>query len=380
MLSLVSALSEFADVTLAFRRTPPCGVNGYRLIAIEAEAPAHESAVDDVATRGLNPLRHLSYLHQLAAFAHQWARTFDLVLEKGWRLSGALSSAFRQHGVPGVLIENDVRAWREPVRGARALLRCGLHVAAERFARARCRQLSIIAETEELKALLVRRRGVPPERIEVVGLGVDHSLFRPREQGDARRTLGIAPAVPLLLYVGGMDTYHDLGPVIEALPAAGAPLELHVVGDGVRRAEYQELAVRTHTPVRFHGSVPHTQVPWFIAAADVCLAPYRERAFWGDTVPFSTLKIPEYMACARPVISVPSGQIRRLLQHEVSGFLLPNEVSAWRSFLVTIPPRERLAEMGREAAKAVASLSWRQTAARYLAICQRVAVAHGSPP
>jgi len=382
MLSLVGALSEFADVTLAFRRIPGSGVMGCelgrcRVVAIEPDEPVREGSVDDVAARSLSPLRHLVYLRRLTGFAQQSARIFDLALEKGWRLSGALLSAFRRHGVPGVLVENDVRSWPEPAFGARGLLRCGLHLAGERFARARCRHIPIIAETDELKALLVRRRRVTPDRVEVVGLGVDHSLFRPLDQGDARRALGIDLEVPVLLYVGGMDTYHDLGPVIEALPRAPAPLELHVVGDGVRRPQYQNLAVQTHAPVRFHGPIPHVQVPLYIAAADLCLAPYRERAFYDDTVPFSTLKIPEYMACARPVISVPSGPIRRLLEDDVSGFLLPNEVSAWRSFLTDIPSRERLAEMGRAAAKAVASLSWTQTAARYLAICERVLALNG---
>jgi glycosyltransferase involved in cell wall biosynthesis len=383
MLSLVSALSELADVTLAFRRTPRrrvpgCEAEPYRIIAIEPDMPAAEGAVDDVATRGVNPFRHLSYLRRVAAFAQQSARMFDLVLEKGWRLSGTLLSAFRRHGVPGVLVENDVRSWPEPVRGARALHRWGLHVAAEQVAGIRCRGVQIIAETEELKAMLVRRRQLAPDRIEVVDLGVDHSLFRPLDRDDVRRTLGIEAAVRVLLYVGGMDAYHDLRPVIEALPGASAPIELHVVGDGVRRAEYQSLAAQVHAPARFHGPVPHSQVPLYIAAADLCLAPYRERAFHDDIVPFSTLKIPEYMACARPVVSVPSGRIRRLVEDDVSGFLFPNEVSVWRSFLAALPGPERLAEMGRAAATAVASLSWTATAARYLAICERVVALNGS--
>jgi glycosyltransferase involved in cell wall biosynthesis len=126
-------------------------------------------------------------------------------------------------------------------------------------------------------------------------------------------------------------------------------------------------------PVRFHGYVPHHRVPEFIAAADVCLAPYQPRAFPHGLVPFSTLKIPEYMACGRPVISVPSGHIQTLIEDQVCGLLFPNDVTAWLRFLRALPARAQLADMGRAAARAVVSISWEHTAAQYLDVCQKLA-------
>jgi glycosyltransferase involved in cell wall biosynthesis len=78
------------------------------------------------------------------------------------------------------------------------------------------------------------------------------------------------------------------------------------------------------------------------------------------------------MACGRPVASVPGGHIERLIADGVSGFLFANEVSAWTSFLKTLPSRERLAQMGEASAQAVDSLSWGKTAMRYLQVCQRL--------
>jgi glycosyltransferase involved in cell wall biosynthesis len=129
--------------------------------------------------------------------------------------------------------------------------------------------------------------------------------------------------------------------------------------------------------VRFHGRVPHPSVPTYIAAADACISAYREGAFPGGTVPFSTLKIPEYMACARPVLGNAAGDARRLLEHGISALLLPNEVAAWARLLAELPSREQLAEMGRAAAKAAESLSWARTAARYLEVCERAVETRG---
>jgi glycosyltransferase involved in cell wall biosynthesis len=378
ILSLAAALGQWADVTVAFRSLhEPLTPEGFGLITIdapEAEAPA---ATDDVAFRGLDPWAHLSYLRTLQRFAAERASSFDLVFEKGWRLSGVLLAAFRRHGVPGVLIENDVRHWGEPIGDLRTLIRYGLHGATQLvsgFASRRAPQ--VIAETEELRTMLVQRRGIAPDSLQVVGLGVDHAQFRPLPQSAARETLGIDPEAYVLLYVGGLDIHHDLAPAIEGLARAKPALvELHLVGDGASRPRYEALAARGQVAARFHGQLAHRRIPEFIAAADACLAPYSIGAFPGGLIALSTLKIPEYMACARPVISVPSGHILRLVEDRRTGFLFANNASAWAAFLEALPARERLAAMGIAAVEAVRPLSWERTAAGYLKVAQEVLAA-----
>jgi glycosyltransferase involved in cell wall biosynthesis len=374
VLNLADALSEWADVTVAFRRiqTPPSSPR-FRAVAIEPQAPQTRAFKDDNAVRGLHPLDHLTYCRTLWSFAARNARNVDVVLEKGWRLSGYLGAAFHRYGVPGILIENDVRLWTERVTSVPSAARYSLHVLAELVSRVSCRQLPfVIAETEELKALLVGRRGIPAAQVEVVGLGVDHQLFRPMDQSQVRAGHGIAPDTTVLLYVGAMDEYHDLEPVIEALERVRpVSVELHVVGEGEYRARCEAQARTAGIPARFHGYIPHAQVPEYIAAADLCLAPYRTRAFFDGGLVFSTLKVPEYMACGRPVVSVPGGPIARLIEDGVSGFILPNDVSSWAAFLSALPARERLASMGCAAARAVSSISWHSTARRYLDVCER---------
>jgi glycosyltransferase involved in cell wall biosynthesis len=226
----------------------------------------------------------------------------------------------------------------------------------------------VVSETEELKEALVASRGLEPHRVSVVPLGVDHEIFRVQPQNVARERLGLRQEPTIALYVGGMDQYHDLSPLLRALhgytPAQA--LEVHLVGDGEYRGRYEQLAQGLRVPVVFHGQADHRQVPEFIAAADVCLAPYQVRGFRNNQVAFSTLKIPEYMACGRPVISVPSGNILRLVEHGETGLLFPNEEPDWVKCLENFPSREVLARMGRAAAPAVAGLSWRATAQRYM--------------
>ena len=376
VLSAAEALSQWADVTVAFRNIlTPVQTSSYRIIAIEpSPATAVPSHKDDTATRGFHPLRHLSYCRRLRLFARQQAGAFDVVLEKGWRLSGFLSAAFQQAGVPSILIENAVTLWLEPVHGVPSLARYALHRAADAVTNSSLRRVPVvIAETDELKAMLVAHRGIPPDRIRVVGLGVDHRLFRPADQQLARESLGIGSNSLVVLYVGGIDEYHDLEPVIEALGLAGnASMEFHVVGNGEFRPRAEARAEAAGIKYRFHGHVPHEMVPRHIAAADLCLAPYRTSAFHGGLVTFATLKIPEYMACGRPVVSVPSPAIGRLITDGVNGFMFPNDVASWLSFLRRAPSREQLARMGCAAAKSVEAIGWDQTARKYFEDCEQL--------
>jgi glycosyltransferase involved in cell wall biosynthesis len=368
ILGTAAALSDWAEVTLAFRSiAEPLRPDR---IHVEAIAPcgSEGSARDDVAARGLNPFGHLGYLRTLREFARRSAGHYDLVLEKGWRLSGYLARAFAAQGVPAILIENDARVWNGPVGTPRAAARFLAHCAAQAVAGYCSRRLPVIAaETEQLKSALVVARRIAPERISVVPLGVDHRAFRPQNLQAERSRLGMRADAVVMLYVGGMDQYHNLSPLLEALRRqAPAGLELHLVGDGEYRARYEELARGLPIAVVFHGQMPHAQVPDYIAAADVCLAPYHAAGFHQSEVAFSTLKIPEYMACERPVISVPSGNIRALITDGVNGFLFNNEVDSWCAFLGRFPGRDRLAVMGRAAGPAVEHLNWHATARRYL--------------
>jgi glycosyltransferase involved in cell wall biosynthesis len=187
----------------------------------------------------------------------------------------------------------------------------------------------------------------------------------------------------ILLYAGVLDATHDLLPAIEAVGTVSAPtLQLHIVGDGVRRQLYESLARTSRSNVFFHGRVPHAVVPQYIAAADLCLAPYDPAAFPNGQVAYATLKIPEYMASARPVVSVPSGHVHKLIQHSISGFLFPHDTAHWVDFLRHCPPRQQLKQMGTVAASATSVQSWEEVAQAYLTLCQQVVThtAKAQPP
>ncbi len=370
VLSLAQALNRWANVTVAFQRVVDAAApDGLRIEEIEPGARVKARMGDDAAVRGVGYAEFLSYLRRLRRFAADHLLSYDVVLEKSWLLSGYLSSYCRRSGVLGVPVENIVPNPGHVARGNLAKfarLQVGRWLAGRYLREAPL----IIAETEFLKADIAAHWRIAPERIAVVDLGVDRALFRPLDQVAARRSLGIAPDRTVLLYVGVLDEIHDLGPLLEAVTGAHDPMiELHVAGDGHHAGVYRQRANGAANVV-FHGRVAHARVPELIAAADLCVAPYDAQIFAAGNLSYSTMKIPEYLSCGRPVASVPSGRIVQLVEDGVSGFLFRNDVAEWRRFLTQPPSRERLRRMG-EAAARVPLNSWENTARGYLMLCER---------
>jgi glycosyltransferase involved in cell wall biosynthesis len=371
VLSLARALSDFADVTVAFRRVlEPVVGEPFAVLEIDPRPGDAGHAVDDAAHRGVGVLEFLAYLRDLDRFAHRHLPRFDVVLEKSWLLTGHVTSWCLEQGVAAVPVVNLVPLVHH-IRGRPA--KVAKNWLARRLSMRHIRRAPwLIAESEELKASLTRRWRVAPERIKVVGLGVDRTLFHPLDQDEARRRCGIAADRTVLMYAGALDRAHDLRPVIAAVTRlADSPLVLHLVGDGELRAELERAAAGSPRVV-FHGRIPHEAVPRFIASADLCIAPYDVAFFPGGQVGYATLKVREYLAAGRAVATSRTGVLPGLIRPGASGFLLENDAATWTRFLLQeLPARGVLRAMGLAAADTPLE-SWADTARAYWEVCERV--------
>lgn len=371
VLNLARALARHADVTVAFRQVlDDHAPDGVRVVEIQPWARRRARALDDAALRGLSYQEFFAYLRDLRRFVDGVLPRFDVFLEKSWLLSGHLSTLCRRGHRLGVPIENFVP---NPAQNAandltkRWRIEIGQRIAGYHLRRAPL----IIAETEYLKRGIAHYWRVPKERIAVVGLGVDRALFAPRDQSEARRQLGIAPEPLVLLYSGVVDATHDLGPLLQAMSRHCPPnVEVHVIGEGVLREAYERAARASALKVVFHGRVAHHQVPLYIAAADLCLAPYDPSVFSLGELGYSSMKVPEYLSAGRAVATVPSGRLPDLVRPGETGFLLANRVEDWMRLLNECPGREQLRRMGEAAARRELP-SWDDTAEAYLELCER---------
>lgn len=178
---------------------------------------------------------------------------------------------------------------------------------------------------EKLRAYVETVAGRPGgDRFTVVEPGVDTELFRPAPRDEALAAeFGIAPADRTALFVGSLYPFAGVDRVLanfdlllEACPAA----KLLVVGDGPllpglrRTVEERGLAAR----VVLAGRRPFVEVPRWLSLADVAFNSFQLNDVTRDIVP---IKMLQYLATGRPVLSAPIADVMRLFPAEQSGAL-----------------------------------------------------------
>jgi colanic acid/amylovoran biosynthesis glycosyltransferase len=189
--------------------------------------------------------------------------------------------------------------------------------------------------------------GCDAARITVVpsAIALDGFPFRPRSPP--------ADGMFRVLSVGRLVEKKGMADLVEAVALArgrGALVQLRIIGDGPLRGaiETQVAALGLADVVTLLGAQPHQVVARELAEAHLFAAPSVRGRDGSEDASINTLK--EAMATGLPVISTWHGGIPELVEHDVSGLLVPErDPSALASALITlIEAPGRWAEMGRQ--------------------------------
>ncbi len=152
--------------------------------------------------------------------------------------------------------------------------------------------------------------GMPADRIRVHYTGCDQERFAPRPDDGLRAEQGVSG--PMLITVGALIARKRQHLVIEALPAL-ADFTLVLAGSGDQEASYRALAQRLGVQDRviFAGSVPHDELPRWLAAADAMVLQSRSEGLANAWV--------ESLACGTPIVICDAGGAGELLIDPVAG-------------------------------------------------------------
>ena len=118
----------------------------------------------------------------------------------------------------------------------------------------------------------------------------------------------------VLLYTGAHGMSNDLDVVLRAAKLLENTPAIHFVllGDGKEKRALQERAEKLALKnLEFRASLPKTEMPAVIAAADACIAILKPVEMYKTTYPN---KVFDYMACAKPVVLAIDGVIREVLE------------------------------------------------------------------
>ena len=267
-------------------------------------------------------------------------------------------SLVERAGCPVVAETNAVYATECLAWGERLLPR---EVARER---ALYRRATVVSCVSEEVAAEVRAFADLTASVRAVPNGVDVRVFSPSTAPEPAAARWAADFDAVVAYCGGIGPLHDIVTLARAaalVTATGASVGFLFVGIEPDRAPgILEPAVLERTLVA--GLVPHSQVPAWLRAADVCWA-----AFPYDYP--SPLKVYEYLALGVPIVTAGRGLPARVTTESGGGLAVEREdheaVAAAVLGLVEDPAsRQRMGAAGR--AWVLANATWARVAAAML--------------
>lgn len=179
---------------------------------------------------------------------------------------------------------------------------------------------AVISNSAAGADLVARRSGVPRAKLEVVPNAVDLPAVIDGEcRAAARSALQLAPEQPLVLHVGRLVAFKNVGLLLRAmarLPAVDRPW-LWLAGDGPEHAQLaaQSQALGLTGEVRFLGE--RKDVATLMQAADLLVSSSRDEGMSNSIL--------EAMALGLPVVATAVGGSPELIDDGQSGLLVPSE-------------------------------------------------------
>jgi glycosyltransferase involved in cell wall biosynthesis len=204
---------------------------------------------------------------------------------------------------------------------------------------------------------------IPPRwlaKYREVRWGVDVERFAGGSGDEVRAAL--APrGEQLVMYTGSCAHWHGLDVLVEVASRwRGPPVRFVIVGAGEDLERVRRLAQRRGVLERmaFVGRVPHDAIASYLAAADVCVAPYapsRHPIFREHGMDRDPIKVLEYMALAKPCVTIDTPRMRALFRADEEALLYrPEDADGLASAVSSLlADPERAARIGRAGAELV---------------------------
>ncbi|MBK7356840.1 glycosyltransferase [Propionivibrio sp.] len=181
----------------------------------------------------------------------------------------------------------------------------------------------VFSVSESLRTLVISH-GAPPDKIEVVGNGVDAIRFSVRDRTACRTALCLSRESKVLVSVGGLVPRKGFHRVIELLPKLRQQfpdLIFLIIGggstEGNNRVELENQVKRLNLEgcVRFLGSIASDELPSILSAADVFVLATSNEG-WANV-------FLEAMACGLPVVTTAVGGNQEVVCEASLGTVVP---------------------------------------------------------
>ena len=202
------------------------------------------------------------------------------------------------------------------------------------------------------------------------GVDLERYLVMP-DAAIARRQLGL-PEGLTAGYTGHLYQGRGMGLLVELARRFPEVQFLWVGGKPEDVSAWRERLAEQGVPnITLTGFIENRDLPLYQAAADILLMPYERKvtgSSGGNTADFaSPMKMFEYMACERAIISSALPAIGEVLNEKNAVLCPPEDVEAWvKAFKDLLDNPEKRQQLARQARLDVEAYTWQKRARRSL--------------
>ncbi len=180
---------------------------------------------------------------------------------------------------------------------------------------------------------------IPHEKTELIPNGVDIQLFRKKDSAELKKELNLENCF-IIGHVGVLREWLDFHPLFSAVKklASSSDIKILMVGGGVGYDDAVNLAKSYNITdnIIFTGTIPYSRIPDYIGCMDVCVVPFKDDSVSQNSLP---LKLFEYMACEKPVISTNVRTIQKIFKEN---FMFVSGSQEYEDAILTLYKDENL--------------------------------------
>lgn len=225
-----------------------------------------------------------------------------------WPSGGTAVRLKEKHRVPVVVTEHTSVAFNRAVTSKDPVF-LDTWLASDAVVRVKAGDIERMAEA-----------GVPREKLHYIPNGFDDSLFKPMDQAECRKRLGLPADGKIVVSIGSLHDFKGHRYLVDAMAAVverQKDVMCCIVGDGpmMSALKRQIDASGLHDHVRLVGTGPYQTVPVWMGASDLVAHPSLTES--GPMVMF------EALGCGRPFVGTKVGSIPDVITSEEFGLVCP---------------------------------------------------------
>jgi glycosyltransferase involved in cell wall biosynthesis len=224
-------------------------------------------------------------------------------------------------------------------------------------------------QTQSLKNI-VSDWGLDNKEIHVIPNGVDITRFHPEINGDEILEKYQLVGKNVITFIGSLREWHGITLLIRSIPKilkSSPDTKFMIIGSGPQQYEIERKITELNLQdnVLLIGAVPYQDIPKFIASSTICIAPFQPSKLgtmkkYG--LYFSPIKLFEYMACAKPIITTSVGEVNNLFEDKKDAYLIrPDKIELADAVIDLLENKSLRKQLGQKAREKVKNYTWERS-------------------